>query len=223
MSTQLHILEHETRVIEYTPSHIITGPIVKYTSGRIGRIINPKKLFLLRPSIYNSIITPKFINALITYFKGRQPYLFYSSFLYTTTEMGEQILHRDVSRNKLPVITVLIDIDSNIATTRIIKGSHKDLDDPYYKSTSLNALQLRNGREIVTATDRDNVIMIDSCILHHGIRSSVDTIKLELSFVPKYENDEEHDMYIQHCKDFGGPDIDQTVPECALFPLQYHA
>jgi hypothetical protein len=64
-------------------------------------------------------------------------------------------------------------------------------------------------------TFRYNVIMIDSCILHHGIRSSVDTIKLELSFVPKYENDEEHDMYIQHCKDFGGA-------ECVLFPLQYH-
>jgi hypothetical protein len=220
MKHQLYNLEHDIRFRKTFLSGY--DKQMENLSGRISRTFNPQKLLNL-PSIYHSIITDGLINALITYFNGREPFLFYTSFFYTSPSMGEQIIHRDINRKLFPTITVLIDIESNIATTRVIKGSHRDNDDPYFNNKYvLNVHQMRNNRDVISATNTDNVIMFDSCIIHHGIHSSVDNIKLDLAFIMKYENEEEHELYIQHCKDYGVASVDPDLREFSLFPLKYH-
>lgn len=211
ISVDLHNLEHEVRVI----SSIAAGYDLQsvYQTKRVGRRFD-SSVFLRLPSIYKAILTRRFIDALVTYFGGREPHLFYASMIYVQPNMGEQLVHSDIDSDRFPTVTVLIDIELAPATTRAIAGSHltNNNDTPEHPYKALPTAPI---------TESDNIIMFDGRLLHHGIQVKEPVTKLALSFIPKYKDADEMRMYRQYCDDHGLDRSMSKTVEFPMLPLQY--
>jgi hypothetical protein len=226
MQTELYSLENEVRAVDSMINQFDLQ--TKHESKRYARPFDAVRVLSL-PSIYQSILTHEFIDALISFFKGKQPYLFYAAFLYTTVKMGGQAIHRDTPRASLPSITVLIDLSGAVATTEFINESQFDFQcdgfdvDEIGDNQEQIVLHPRTGqaRPLVRATTENNVLMLNSSTLHHALPASVDHIKLDLAFVSNPETEIEREAFRQHCVDYA---IKYCIPderEFPLLPIQY--
>jgi hypothetical protein len=173
-------------------------------------------------------------NAVTSYFKGRQPFLFYTSFLYTGKGALDQPLHRDVLTKRFPIITTLTDIEGGVATTRMIPKSWNDPEEIFdntpnhtlvaqareetYAGKKLIDNEEYVRREAVAATTEHNTVMFDTAMAHFGAGSRFRTVKLTMSFIPACCNEEERNAYTAHCKDFGVADHDANKAG-TMFPL----
>jgi hypothetical protein len=206
LRNDLHDLEYDVRVI----SSIVVGYDLQkmYQSKRIGRQFDPQT-FLRLPSIYKAVFTPRFANALITYFGGREPCLFYASFIYVEPNMSVQDLHSDIDSDRFPTVTVLIDLELAPATTHAIAGSHltDNNDTPENPYTE---------RPTSSITETDNIVMFDGRLLHHGVQVSEPCTKLALAFIPKYRDTDEMQLFRRYCEDHG---LDRSTSKTVEFPL----
>jgi hypothetical protein len=221
MQMELNSLENEVRAVDSAINQFDLQ--TQHESKRYARPFDPVRLLSL-PSIYRYILTREFIDALISFFKGKQPYLFYAAFLYTTVKMGGQHVHRDTPRDGLPSVTTLIDISGAVATTEFIPSSQFDFECDGFDVDSIGADQARivldpktnEKRRLVRATETNNVLLLNSSVLHHAVQATVDNVKLDLAFVSKPETEIEHEAFRQHCSDYA---IKYCIPDSSVFPL----
>jgi hypothetical protein len=221
MQIELNSLENEVRMVDSMINEFDLQ--THHESKRYARPFDPARVLSL-PSIYRHIFTREFIDALIGFFKGKQPYIFYAAFLYTTVKMGGQDVHRDTPRADLPSITSLIDLTGAVATTEFIPGSHRDFECDGFDVDDIGNDQARiildpktnKPRQLVRATTKNNVLLLNSSTLHHALPANVDHIKLDLGFVSMPETEIEREAYRQHCLDYA---IKYCMPESLVYPL----
>jgi hypothetical protein len=168
---------------------------------------------------------------LIVFFDGREPYLFYSSFLYTEKKMGGQEIHRDTPRGgTLPALTVLLDLTGAVATTLVLSGSHDDFDCPHFNAEAIKNDQkklredpvTKKRRELVRATLTNNCFLVNAATAHCALDAPAEHVKLDLAFVAKWQSEEEHATYRDHCNDYSAHLVSYSVNgKFPLLPLTY--
>jgi hypothetical protein len=207
------------------------GYTAKYTSGRTGHVISPR--YILSSKLIHDIITDEVKRLLVAYFNGAEPYLFYSSFLYTPAGTDAQALHRDINTPDFPVVTMLITIAKNgRVSTEVLRGSHKDKFPDYFivcddvKEWIASLIRGREDQLKPATTDTThNAMLLDSSVLHNGVAVVEETYKLDLAFVRSPRTEVEKQMFIQHSYTFGIADVDKSRfgSSFPLFPLKWRS
>jgi hypothetical protein len=194
LSDELKLLLYQLEQNVYQTSR--KDDIKSYNNNRLSRSFNPS---LIPPSLFKSIVNNNLLCEIVNYFKNRQPYLFYSEFIYTDILAGNQILHRDIITNEFPFLTILFDIKMKVSTTQFIRGSQLDSHELFHGAAELR----RAGSIIQSATLIHNAVVFDARILHCGVAVTEQTIKMALSFTPKPITAHELAVFKKHCEDTG--------------------
>ena len=141
--------------------------------------------------------------------------------------MGGQDVHRDTPRGgSLPVLTVLVCIEGGIATTLVIRGSHKDFECEGWTVTRVGNDQFlirqdpktKQQRPLHRMTMTDNCMMVNAATAHCALNANAKHTKLDLAFVAQWEGEAELTAYVKHCSDYAAKKgVLYTVE--GLFPL----